>query len=105
MLFLHPLMVHSIGVNSAAQGTGDIRLATVMEWQLQRPPLTTSGSDSSSKRMLWWALTDSSRAIARGPHDSLECATCTILPVPLRTAQEQARAHTLCAWRLLLTVY
>eukprot|EP01045_Picozoa_sp_COSAG04_P046267 COSAG04_NODE_16658_length_492_cov_1.422392_1_plen_30_part_10 len=30
-MFLHPLMVHSAGVNSAAHGAGSVRVATVME--------------------------------------------------------------------------
>jgi hypothetical protein len=55
VLFLHPLMIHSAGINSAERGQGTVRLATVMEWQLQRP---------AGKRTLWWTLTDSSRVAA-----------------------------------------
>lgn len=55
VLFLHPLMLHSAGVNSVERGKGTVRLATVMEWQLQRP---------AGKRTMWWSLTDNSRVAA-----------------------------------------
>ena len=67
-MFLHPLMVHSAGVNSAAHGAGTVRIATVMEWQLQRP---------EGERTMWWTLTDATRAVARGESDSPDSTTNT----------------------------
>jgi ectoine hydroxylase-related dioxygenase (phytanoyl-CoA dioxygenase family) len=34
VLFLHPLMIHSAGINSARRGGGTLRIAAVCEWQL-----------------------------------------------------------------------
>lgn len=45
VMFMHPAMIHSAGVNSAEHGSGGPRLATIMEWQCARPP---------GKRVLWW---------------------------------------------------
>ena len=54
VIFLHPLMLHSAGINSLAHGSGKLRVATVMEWQRARP---------TKERTLWWTLNDGSRAV------------------------------------------
>ena len=54
VLFLHPMMLHSSGIHSAAQGSGRLRIATVMEWQRARP---------EGQRTLMWTLNDGSRAL------------------------------------------
>ena len=67
VMFLHPAMIHSAGINTVAHGAGTLRIATVMEWQRARP--------AGAKRTLWWTLNDSSRAVSRGPRDRLEYNT------------------------------
>jgi hypothetical protein len=54
VLFLHPLMLHSAGINCATHGAGTLRVATVMEWQRARP--------EGVPRTLWWTLKDELRA-------------------------------------------
>jgi hypothetical protein len=48
VMFLHPAMVHSAGVNSSAHGGGTLRMATIMEFQRARP------AEGRHKRVLWW---------------------------------------------------
>ena len=64
VMFLHPGMIHSAGINTASKGGGTLRIATVMEWQRARP--------QDQKRSLWWTLNDNTRAVSRGPRDRLE---------------------------------
>ena len=75
MLFLHPLMLHSAGINSAQHGGGTLRVATVMEWQRARPP---------GPRTMWWTLNDASRAVR---HDMVgqEQLFNTMVPSPQQT--------------------
>jgi hypothetical protein len=54
VMFLHPQMLHSAGIHSATQGSGQLRIATVMEWQRARP---------EGQRTLMWTLNDGSRAL------------------------------------------
>ena len=56
VLFLHPTMVHSAGINSAEHGGGTLRVATVMEWQRAQPR-----DAADNPRTLWWSLNDTSR--------------------------------------------
>lgn len=101
VLFLHPLMLHSAGVNSAVHGSGTIRMAAVMEWQLHRPPLTPG---DEANRILWWTLTDSSRAVERGPHDMPEYNTRVrpdgTFPAAIdgRAPEEEAEAEVELVW-------
>ena len=64
VLFLHPCMVHSAGINSAMHGGGTLRVATVMEWQRAQLQGTTDDRQSE-QRTLWWSLTDTSRGDGR----------------------------------------
>ena len=69
VLFLHPLMLHSAGIHSAAHGGGTPRIATVMEWQRARPP---------GPRTMWWTLNDGSRAVREDMVSQEQLFSCMV---------------------------
>ena len=56
-------MVHSPGLNSAAHGSGNVRIAAPCDWQRVR---SNTGGVTKTKPPLMWALSDGRRVSAEG---------------------------------------
>ena len=62
-VFRSPAMVHSPGLNSAAHGSGNVRIAAPCDWQRVR---SNTGGVTKTKPPLMWALSDGRRVSAEG---------------------------------------